>query len=93
MRFATWQLFWEPDARYGSGPETQIDGEGILFLGSDVHDAILGYVHSDHNLIGLENWNVQEVTSAEALALAQSVNEHATMTDEGRIVWPPVSNS
>jgi len=89
MRYVTWKLDWEPTERYGTGPEPQIgDAEGVFFTGPDPHDVIVGYVHSDHDLSGLESWDVVEITGEQALALAQSVDEEAIMDDEGRIVFP-----
>jgi hypothetical protein len=94
MRYATWQLYWQPDERYGSGPESEIgEVEGIFFTGHDPYDTIVGYVYSNHDLIGLENWNVQEITGEQALALAQQLDGDASMDDEGRIVFPMPSLS
>lgn len=92
MRYATWQLFWEPNAEYGSGPESVIvnrggRAEGVFFTG-DVDAAIVGYVHGDVPLTDLDNWNVAEITSAEALTLAQQQDPEASLDAEGRIVFP-----
>jgi hypothetical protein len=89
MRYATWHLYWQPDERYGTGPEPEIGGaEGAFFTGPDPHDVIVGYIYSDHDLTGLEDWNVQEITGEQALALAQQLDGEASMNDEGRIVFP-----
>jgi hypothetical protein len=78
---------------YGSGPEPAIierggSAEGLMFLGPDPHDTILGYVHGDVVLSNLDDWNVQEITAEEALTLAQSLVPEATMGEDGRILFP-----
>lgn len=92
MRYATWQLYWQPDERYGSGPESVIAERGGsadgAFLTGDVHDAIVGYVHGDVSLADLDDWNVVEITGAEALTLAQELNAEASMDADGRIIFP-----
>lgn len=92
MRYATWTLYWQPDERYGSGPESVIaerggSAEGVLLTG-DVHDPIVGYVHGDVSLANLDDWNVVEITGEEALTLAQNIDGEASMDAEGRIVFP-----
>ena len=92
MRYATWQLYWQPDERYGSGPESAITERGgsaepIMFLGPDPHDTIVGYVYGDVSVADLDDWAVTEVTAAEALSLVQGVIPDATLGDDGRIVW------
>jgi hypothetical protein len=88
MRYVTWKLYWKPDEKYGRGPEAKIgEAEGAFFTGPDPHDTIVGYVHSDHDLSGLEDWNVQEITGEQAIALAQQINAGATMSN-GFIVFP-----
>ena len=92
MRYATWQLFWQPNEHYGSGPESVIverggSAEGAFYTG-DLHDPIVGYVHGDVLLDDLGQWNVVEITGEQALALAQEINPEASMNDEGRIVSP-----
>jgi len=92
MRYATWQLYWQPNEHYGSGPEAMIaerggSAEGAFFTGG-VHDPIVGYVHDDVSLADLDDWNVVEISGEEALTLAQAVNAEAGMNAEGRIVFP-----
>lgn len=92
MRYATWTLYWQPDERYGSGPESMIaerggSAEGAFLMG-DVHDTFVGYVHGDVSLADLDDWNVVEITGEEALTLAQQLNAEASMDAEGRIVFP-----
>lgn len=93
MKYVTWMLYWEPDAHYGSGPEPVIlerggSAEGAFYSGADVHDPIVGYVYGDVSLDGLDEWNVTEITSEQALALAQELDPEASINDEGRIVFP-----
>lgn len=93
MRYATWQLCWMPDPRYGSGPESVIaerggSAEGVFSTGANVQDTIVGYIYGDVSLTDLDNWNVVEITGAEALTLAKALDPEATMNDEGRIVFP-----
>lgn len=92
MRYATWQLNWEPDEHYGSGPEPVISerggsAEGVFYT-AGVHDPIVGYVFSDVSLANLDEWNVTEITGEQALALAQDLVPEASMGNNGRIVFP-----
>lgn len=89
MRYATWQLNFESNEQHGTGPEGQIgDAEGAFFMGSDPREMIVGYVHSNHDLTGLSNWNVQEISGEQALGFAHQINEMAIMDSQGRIVFP-----
>jgi hypothetical protein len=89
VRYATWELYWEPGSRYGIGPETKIgSAEGIFRLGADSHDTIFGYIYSHHSLTGLDNWKFQELSAEQALALAQQVNMDAVIGLDGKIVFP-----
>jgi hypothetical protein len=91
MRYATWKLHWQPDERYGSGPEPVIaergGNAGGAFFTGDVHDPIVGYVYSEVSLDDLDDWHVAEITAEEALALAQALDAEASMDAEGRIVF------
>lgn len=94
MRYATWKLFWQPDARYGSGPEAVIaerggSAEGAFSLGPDANDLIVGYIHGDISLDALDEWSMSEITKEEALALAQTINAEATINEKDRVKFPP----
>jgi hypothetical protein len=94
MRYATWKLHWQPDERYGTGPEAQIGGAaGIVYTGPDPTDMIVGYIYSDHDLSGLEDWDVHEITGEQALAMVQDVEPEATLDGEGRIIFPDPKRS
>ena len=93
MRYATWELNWQPDENYGTGPEAIIaerggSAEGALFLGTDSHSTIVGYVHGAVNLDDLGAWNVQEISADEALTLVQAVNREAFLDADGRVGFP-----
>lgn len=89
MRYATWKLNWQSNTRYGTGPEDVIGGaEGAFYMGDSPHDVIVGYVHSAHDLAGLDDWDVQEISGEQALAFAQQISQDASMSSEGRIVFP-----
>jgi len=93
MRYATWELNWQPDERYGIGPESVIverggSAEGVFFTGSDPHDLIVGYVHGDVSLDDLEAWNVTEITDEQVLVLAQVLDAGAVLDTDGRIGFP-----
>jgi len=92
MRYATWQLNWEPNEHYGSGPESVISerggrAEGVFYT-AGVHDPIVGYVYGDISLSELDKWNVVEITAAEVLTLAQQQNAEASLDANGRILFP-----
>lgn len=93
MRYATWKISWPAGAIEGHGPEEAISkigclAEGLMSLGSDAQDTILGYVHGDCFLHALDEWEVTEVSSEAALSMAQAIDPEVFMDAEGRMVFP-----
>jgi hypothetical protein len=99
VRYLTWKLTWPGDAQYGVGPEPVVaDNGGRLEASSWVNPTveagtILGYLNGDVDLSLLADWDVIELTEAEALAFAQAINSDAFMLDDGRIGEPEVTFS
>lgn len=46
---------------------------------------LVGYSEDNLSTLGLEKWNVKEITLEEALILAKQVNENMVVQDDGRI--------
>ena len=84
MKYATWQI------TNGTTPEAAIRAKGGQAQGAMnlTFNNILGYVSDDADLTGLSEWNVQPQTSAQALALAQSVAPTAYYSTSGQFVCP-----
>lgn len=97
MRYATWQFdFTNPN--YGTGPEEkakEFGGElsGLLLIGEPKGGTLLGYILKDVADADLSNWNFQEISQNEALALAQDFYLGAFLDDEGLIVIPKTQPS
>jgi len=94
VRYLTWKLTWPGDARYGFGPEPVVaENGGRLEASSWVNPivetgTILGYLTGDIDLALLADWDVVELTQAEALTFAQALNAEALLTDDGHIGAP-----
>jgi hypothetical protein len=90
MRYITWYLTW-PTAEYGYGPEqTAADNgahlEASMWVNPDVeHGNILGYLTGDLNLALLADWDVTELSEAEALAFAVNLDAGAYVMADGII--------
>jgi hypothetical protein len=90
VRYLTWHLTW-PTEDYGYGPEgVAADHDAFLeasmWVNPDVeHGSILGYLHGDLDVDVLEEWGVEELDEAQALAFAQALDENAYVTGDGRI--------
>jgi hypothetical protein len=91
VRYLTWKLTWPGDAQYGVGPEPVVaENGGRLEASSWVNPTveagtILGYLIGDVDLGLLADWDIAELTEAEALAFAQAINSDAFMLDDGQI--------
>jgi len=95
MKYVKWSVFFEPGATEGYTPEVIIrtrggwaeGGFGISTFG------IIGYTSDDADLSGLEDYNVKEITQAEALAAAQAINPECWVDTDGKINSPaPIIN-
>lgn len=84
MKYATWTI------TNGTTPETEIIAKGGQASGAMTltFNTILGYVSDDADLTGLQQWNVTLQTSAQALALAQSVAPTAYYSAAGTFIAP-----
>lgn len=93
MKYITWFLSFEPDERYGTGPEATIaerggNAAGIFFTNEDSSSMIVGKVNDDADLSDLDSWQVSEITPAQALALAQEINEDVVLDENDELVFP-----
>jgi len=90
MRYIVWHLTW-PTEEYGYGPEqTAADNgahlEASMWVNPDVeHGNILGYLTGDLDLTLLADWDVTELSEADALAFAQGIDPNAYVMDGGVI--------
>jgi hypothetical protein len=93
MRYATWSVYFpEPDSLEGFTPEAIIRQRGGEANGAFIvtNSTFLGYVSDNADLTGLENFNVVEITQAEALTLAQEQNPGAGFAEDGSFTIPSV---
>jgi hypothetical protein len=90
MRYIVWHLTW-PTPDYGSGPEqTAADNgahlEASMWVNPDVeHGNILGYLTGDLDLALLADWDVTELSEADALAFAVNIDPGAYVMADGVI--------
>lgn len=95
MNYATWKLNFETP-EYGTGPEDAIIATGNTAQGAwsngEVTDGgtILGYVGAPVNESTLTEWDVKNITEAEALEFCQAINADAYLQEDGRIAVPEV---
>lgn len=92
MRYLTWQLTWDAEHQYGTGPEATVAEHGARLEASSWVDptvesgTILGYLHGDIDLALIADWSVAELDEAGALAFAQAVDASAYIANDGMIV-------
>ena len=95
MNYATWKLNFD-NTDYGTGPEDAIVATGNTAEGAwnsgEITDGgtILGYVSAPVDESALSEWDVENVSEAEALAFCQAINPDAYLAEDGRIVAPEV---
>ncbi len=94
MRYLIWKLNWD-NPKYGTGPEQVITEQGCkvtpsIFANPDVLTGqILGYLLSgDIDLTTLSLWQVTELSQAEALDFAKTVDTSAYLLPDGVITIP-----
>jgi hypothetical protein len=90
MKYVKWSVFFEPNATEGYTPETIIRDRGGWAEGGFGIGGfnIIGYTSDDADLSGLEDYNVQEITQAEALAAAIAINPECFLEEDGKINSP-----
>lgn len=95
MKYATWKLNFS-DPSYGTGPEVEIATQGGTAEGAytssegSAQSTIMGYFTGSPT--GLDAWEFQEVSQAEALAFVKETYEDAFLLEDGRIGIPAPSN-
>ena len=91
MIYLKWKL--SEDGVSGTGPEETIadrGGHAEAGWAVDGDGYRIGYLSESVDLTGLETWDVNEVTEAEALAFCQALWSDAEVMDSGHIsVSPP----
>jgi hypothetical protein len=93
VNYATWKLnFTNP--KYGTGPEDKITELGFNaeggWVAGEVENGgtILGYVTGPVDESKLTDWEVTNITEAEALAFSLAINPKAYLLTDGRITAP-----
>lgn len=90
MRYCTWKLVWSEDG-YGIGPEQRVEENGgslsaSMWVDGGVESGtILGYATDDVDLSLLTDWSVMELSEADALQFAKSLDQTAYVADDGLI--------
>jgi hypothetical protein len=90
MKYVKWSVYSEPGATEGFTPEPIIRerggwADGGLFINDE---DVIGYVSDDADLTNLSDYKVSEITQAEALALAKTINPDCIIDENGRIQSP-----
>jgi hypothetical protein len=89
MKYFTWNTVFD-DSGYGSTPESSVT-TGTLEGGFEYQGtSIVGYGSNDVNISNLGNWAVVEITQAEALNFAKSLNSNCYVNDDGKIQAPRI---
>ena len=88
MNYLRWQL---SDGTSGSGPEPAIaerggKAEASSYVDNDGYR--VGYLTEPADLTGLDDYNVTEVTEAEALVFCRQFYADAEVLSDGRISTP-----
>ena len=70
MRYATWYVYFTPDAPQGTTPEFIIRERGGQASGALnlPNYEFVGYLSDNADISGLDNWQVKEITQNEALS-------------------------
>jgi hypothetical protein len=86
MKYAQWTI----SRPAGSTPEPLIRSRGGQASGGFMKDAntIIGYVWSDVDLTGLEQWNFKTITNTQAMTIAKGLNSKCFFGDDGTIQAP-----
>ena len=88
MRYLKWKLSELGES--GTGPEEDLNSTHRIGVGAyvDSHGYRIGYV-PDLDISGIDaQWDVTEVTEAEALAFCQQLDAEAVVGADGRIHNP-----
>ena len=84
MRYGTWKIIYKVNNGDNEGT-TPLATLGIFFASPHT---VAGYIPDSLDISQLNNWNVNEITQAQFLTLAQSVNPLVTMDASGKLVVP-----
>jgi hypothetical protein len=88
MRYFTWNTVWDSESEYGTTPESSVT-IGTLEGGFEYQGtSIVGYGSDNVDISNLQKWSVVEITQAETLNLAKSLNNNCYINDEGKIQAP-----
>ena len=90
MNYLTWKL---SEGTWGTGPEGEIasrGGHAEASSPSDTDGKRVGFLTQSCDLSGLSEWEVTEVTEAEALTFVQTMYADAEILADGRISGPPL---
>jgi hypothetical protein len=90
MRYARWDIYFEPNNNEGTTPSEILESRGGWLKGK-FHIStfkVAGYISEGTDITGLENYQIQELTAAEILKLAQELNSGCTIKDNGELYFP-----
>lgn len=96
MKYATWNLVFDGENKYATGPEetalsSDVILEGILPLSNlSSGGSILGHVSGSGTLApgDLSAWNYSEISESAAITVACSIMPDAYVDEFGRIILP-----
>lgn len=91
MMYAKWEIFFEGDNTEGFSPEDILRGKGFqaegIFKYAD--NKIVGTISDDADLENLDQFNIEIITEAQALELAQSIDSGAKL-ENGSFRFTPI---
>ena len=81
MRYLKWKL---SEGTYGTGPETELNEANKITVGAylDSDGYRIGYL-PDLDTSSMEEWDVTEISEADALAFAQAIWADAEIDSDG----------
>jgi hypothetical protein len=97
MNYASWIIDFS-DPKYGIGPEEELANHGIGASGFfssgplSLGGLVIGYLTQDADEAKFSRWRLKNLTSEQALNLAQQVNSEAYLDSEGQITFPPLAD-
>jgi len=90
VKYIKWQIHFESGSSEGTSPEETLKqrGSNVYSNFSITPHELVGFIDTDDSLVGLDKWNVQELTKDQVLEYAKAKNAEAFITSKGDVTFP-----